>query len=455
VLPELAKLEAAVVDEPVVVIGVHAAKFATEREAASVAAAVRRHRVHHPVVLDPTHRLWDQYAIRSWPTVVVLDATGRVAWQKAGEVTHEELLPVVRRLVEEARADGILADAAAWRPDAPPTVSAGLSFPGKLHVWPDLVGQAHGRDPLADGRLYVADTGNHRILELALSRGPDGWPVATRLRTFGGNGPGLVDGPSTFARFHAPQGLARAGDTLWVADTENHALRTVDLGSGEVRTVAGTGRLGRGGAPDVPRKTALRSPWDVAVSTANGKAEAVFVAMAGTHQLWVHLVEQDRIGPLCGSGAEDHVDGAPAEAALAQPSGLSLVGRYLFFADSEVSSVRVFDLAEHRVGTLVGKGLFDFGDVDGGPEEALLQHPLAVAASEGELYVADTFNHKIKAIDLRGGDLRTVAGGPGALAEPGGLALAADFLLVADTNHHRVRAMHRGTGELRDVPIAG
>ncbi len=459
VLPELQKVEDATQDDPVVVIGVHAAKFPTEREAEGVARAVRRHHVHHPVVLDPTHTLWDAYAIRSWPTVVVLDAAGRVAWQKAGEVTHEELLPVVHRLLDEARAAGILAEKPAWRPGEPAAIPPGLHFPGKVHLWPDLVAQAHGRDPFGpDARLYVSDTGNHRIVEASLSHGPDGWPVATRLRTIGGNGPGLVDGPGDEAAFHSPQGVARAGDTLWVADTGNHALRRVDLTTGEVRTVAGTGRLGRGplDGTAAPTHLSLRSPWDVAVSTnAEGEPEAVFVAMAGAHQVWVYLPAQNQIGPLFGSGAEEHVDGAPAEAALAQPSGLSLVGRYLFFADSETSSVRVFDLKDHRVGTLVGQGLFDFGDVDGAPDQALLQHPLAVAAAEGQLYVADTFNHKIKSVDLRGGGIATLCGGPTELSEPSGLAVAGDYLIVADTNNHRLRAMHRGSGELRDLPIVG
>jgi hypothetical protein len=460
VLPELAIFEAELVGEPIVVIGVHAAKFAAERERSNVERAVRRHQVHHPVVLDPNHTVWNEYAIRSWPTVVVLDAAGRVAWQKAGEVTHEELVPVVRGLLEEARAAGILAGQPAWRPGDNPAMPGGFRYPGKLAIWPDLLGQAHGADPFGpDGRVYVADTGNHRILEMALDRGPDGWPRVRRLRCFGGNGPGLVDGPAEMACLHSPQGLARAGEALWVADTGNHALRRIDLGTGFVSTVAGTGRLGRGLPTDAagPRKTALRSPWDIAVSTnRDGRTEAVFIAMAGAHQVWVYLPERDELGPLFGSGNEEHVDGAPEEAALAQPSGLSLVGRYLFFADSETSSIRVFDLADHKVGTLVGRGLFDFGDVDGAPDVALLQHPLGVAAGEGQLYVADTFNNKIKTVDLRGGGTHTLAGGdPGVLCEPGGLALAGDFLLVADTNNHRIRAVHTGTGEVRDVGVGG
>ncbi len=456
VLPELAQLEASLAGEPVIVIGVHSAKFGTEREPENVARAVARHDVRHPVVLDPTHALWSAYAIRSWPTVVVLDATGRIAWQKAGEVTHAEVLPVVQRLVAEAKAAGIAAEPVRAPLRVVPNAPA-LRFPGKLTVWPDLAGQAHGADPFADGRVYIADTGNHRIVEAALTRGPDGWPRARRLRTFGSGVCGFADGTKESAQFNAPQGVARAGDTLWVADTQNHALRRIDLRTGAVDTAAGTGRLGRGlpSEGESPRHTALRSPWDVAVGMRAGKTDAVFIAMAGAHQVWVYLADADQIGPLFGSGAEDHVDGSPEESALAQPSGLSLVGRYLFFADSETSSVRVFDLAEHRVGTLVGRGLFDFGDVDGPPSDALMQHPLGVAAGEGQLYVADTFNHKIKTVDLRGGGTHTLAGGDKSVFfEPGGLALAGDFLLVVDTNNHRVRVVHCGNGRVRDLALA-
>ncbi len=446
VLPELAKLEASTAGEAVVVIGVHSAKFATERERESVVAAVGRNNIRHPVVLDGEHTLWDAYTVRSWPTIIVLDVDGRVAWQKAGEVAHDELLAVVRRLQAES---GEKLGVPAFSP-VEQQVFHGLRYPGKVSVWPEIIQQAHGADPLAGGRMYVSDTGNHQIVEAELSRGPDGWPVARRLRTFGGEA-GFADGVD--ARFTRPQGTARVGDTLWVADTENHAIRRIDLDSGEVTTVAGTGRLGRGldGDGALPRRISLRSPWDIAASTnREGGAEAVFIAMAGMHQLWVYLPADDQIGPLCGSGVEDHVDGPPADAALAQPSGLSLVGRYLFFADSETSSIRVFDLGEHKVGTLLGRGLFDFGDVDGTRDEALLQHPLAVCASEGFLYVADTYNHKLKAVDLRGGTIGTVATG---FAEPGGLALCGDFILVADTNNHRIAAVHRATGEVRTVDV--
>ena len=194
----------------------------------------------------------------------------------------------------------------------------------------------------------------------------------------------------------------------------------------------------------------LRSPWDVVVS-GEGDDHVAFVAMAGTHQIWVWLPKEARFGPFAGSGREEHIDGPFAEAALAQPSGMALLGPYLFFADSEVSSIRGLDLSERAVVTVVGQGLFDFGDVDGAGAEVRLQHPLDVAAEGNTVWVADTYNHKIKAVNLHGSVATTLAGGAGELWEPSGLDLHGEFLIVADTNHHRVVAVDRRTGELRPL----
>jgi uncharacterized protein YyaL (SSP411 family)/thiol-disulfide isomerase/thioredoxin len=449
VLPELAAIEERFAGRPVAVIGVHSAKFPAEKEAENVARAVARHGVRHPVVLDPDHDLWQRYTVKSWPTIAVLDTTGRIALSKPGEVDRETLGGVIERLLAEGAAAGTLAHTPAWTPPQREASAAALRFPGKVHVHPSDWDQARGASALATGTLYLSDTGNHRVIEARLRKGLDGWPRAEVTRIFGDGEPGLADGASP--RFREPQGLYRLEDALWVADTGNHALRRIDLTTGEVRTVAGTGRLGRGrsGQADRPRSMDLRSPWDVVAQDG-----VVFIAMAGTHQIWIYLPEKDQIGPFAGSGVEDHVDGAQGEAALAQPSGLSLLGSYLFFADSEVSSVRVLELHKQEIGTIVGKGLFDFGDVDGPAPEVLLQHPLDLVATPQELYVADTFNHKVKRIDLGTRVTTTLAGGdPEQLCEPGGLARADDFLIVADTNNHRLRTLHRRSGVLRDLPL--
>jgi uncharacterized protein len=442
VLPVLAEVEAAFEGEPLVVIGVHANKFPTEAEREHVVRAVARHHVRHPVVLDPGHDLWDRYTIRAWPSLVVLDTTGRIAWRKSGEVTREELTAVVRRLLDDARTDGTIGKPPAVVPPVHEDTSF-LAFPGKVSVYPGVQAQMRGVAPWSnETHLYVSDTGHHRIHETRLTLGSDGWPSVHLVRTFGTGQPGLVDG--AHAQFRGPQGTSRIGNSLWVADTENHALRRIDLATGVTETIAGTGSLARGPSKsNDPKKLPLRSPWDV-----EAQDKVVFIAMAGSHQLWV--CTEGGVGPFVGSGREDHVDGPANEAALAQPSGLVLSGRYIFFADSEVSSVRLFDLQERRVGTVVGAGLFDFGDVDGPADQVRLQHPLDVTVSGSALYVADTFNGKVKAISLEDGTTRTLASG---FSEPGGIDALGGFLFVADTNNHRVRVVRADSGEVRDLPL--
>ena len=445
VLPVLADIEARFAREPVVVIGVHAAKFPTEQERESVALAIDRHDVRHPVVLDPEHQLWSQYAIRSWPTLVLIDATGRIAFTRPGEANADDLAAAIQLLLDRGRDDGSLT-APVWQRPEPKPRDTLLSFPGKLSSHPDAAAQLRGEPAWGEHtRVYVSDTGHHRILECTVTRDEQGWPVLHTERVFGGE-PGFSDGAD--ARFFEPQGTARDGRTLYVADTGNHAVRAIDLDTGAVTTVAGTGQRGEGlGEGDFsdPTTIPLRSPWDVAAQDG-----VVFIAMAGTHQLWILLTHQGQVAPFIGSGGEGHVDGSAQEAALAQPSGLTLLGRHLFWVDSETSSLRVYDLAERTVGTLAGKGLFDFGDVDGPATQALLQHPLGITVAAGAIYVADTFNHKLKRLGLEANRQLQSVTGP-VLREPGGLCTLGEFVLIADTGNHRLMALHTGTGELREV----
>jgi hypothetical protein len=129
-----------------------------------------------------------------------------------------------------------------------------------------------------------------------------------------------------------------------------------------------------------------------------------------------------------------------------------------------VSAVRRVDLAAERVETLVGAGLFDFGDIDGPFPKARFQHCLGVAVHGGDVLVADTYNHKIKRLDLSRGEVRTLIGDgkPGtdregrlALFEPGGLHAADDALYIADTNNHRIVRVSLHDLSWREVRIEG
>ncbi len=429
------------------VVGVHSAKYPAERDDRHLAAAVERLALDHPVVNDANFAVWQSYAVRAWPTLMFIDPDGKVIGKHEGEATAEALAPVVGGMIDEFASAGDLSGApVAHRALAAPATT--LAFPGKVVA-----------DLNAD-RIYIADTNHHRIVEARL----DG----TIERVFGGERAALADGDGATARFNAPQGLALAGDALIVADTGNHAIRRVDLRDGAVATLAGTGELAHGYTSGGPaRETSLRSPWDVAVID-----EIVYIAMAGTHQLWMYRLDDDEVRRAAGSGHEGLRDGSVASAWLAQPSGIAVGqnGRTLVFTDSETSAVRVSDLpgsAGAQVRTLFGEDLFEFGDIDGDPEVARLQHPLGVAvdAASGMLYVADTYNNKIKRIDPVGRTIETWLGdgtaghqdGVGRAArffEPAGLGVAGGALYIADTNNHAIRRADLATGAVETIELA-
>jgi len=429
VLPDLAYLEAKYANEPFVVIGVHSAKFANEGSRQTIRAAISRHEIQHPVVVDEDMALWSEYTVRSWPTLVLVGADGRVIGAVAGEGNRAALDEAVGKALADAKGAGIAA-AGPLRFEREQSVRAasGLAYPGKVLA-----------DPSA-GRLYVADSNHSRIVIATL---PDASGRSHLIATVGTGDVGRADGPADRATFHHPQGLALMSETLLVADTENHLIRAIDTERFDVRTVAGTGEQSydRAGGK---RGTAqgLNSPWDLAV-----EGSTCYIAMAGPHQIWRLDLPMGLCRAWVGTGRENLVDGPVESAALAQPSGLALIGNDLYFADSEVSAVRRVDMAAERVETLLGRGLFDFGDVDGDVKRARLQHPLGVAAWGRKILVADTYNHKIKELDPEAGTIRSILGDgkPGtersgalALFEPGGLHVAADVLYIADTNNHRI-----------------
>jgi sugar lactone lactonase YvrE len=323
------------------------------------------------------------------------------------------------------------------------TPTSVLSFPGKV---------------LADEksrRLFIADSNHNRIVVVSLDD-------SSVLEVIGSGEIGLSDGDYTTATFNHPQGMALDGDTLFVADTENHALRSVDLAKRNVTTIAGTGKQSRqhvtfGGQG---KQVALNSPWDLTVH-----GGMLYIAMAGPHQLWKMNPKTGGITPYAGSGREGRIDGRLAEAALAQPSGLTTDGKRLYFADSEVSAIRSADLDPNgEVRTIVGEDLFEFGDRDGKGTEVRLQHPLGVVFHDGWLYITDTYNNKIKRVSPNNQTSETFAGtGHGdlrdgktaAFDEPAGISYAAGKLYVADTNNHVIRTVDLKTRQVDTLMLKG
>jgi len=439
VIPELKRLEAKYGDA-LAVIGVHSAKFEHERETDNIRQIVLRYELEHPVVNDRDFVVWDSYAVRAWPTLVVVDPAGRIVGQRSGEGIYEMFDEVIGSLVAEFGARGqINRTSLGLKLEGDAHPETGLSFPGKV------LADAHGR------RLFIADSNHNRIVVADL----DTYQVR---QVIGGLESGFADGDLAAVRFFHPQGMALSPDgrVLYVADTENHAIRAVDLVDGRVETIAGTGRQTRSypGGGGLGTAVALNSPWDL-----ERLGGDLYVAMAGSHQLWRMDLSSGIIAPWAGSGREGISGGPLATATLAQPSGLATDGEWIYFADSESSAVRAASIeAGGKVRRVVGTGLFDFGDVDSAGDQARLQHPLGVAYNpvDGLLYVADTYNSKIKTVDPGTRRAQTLAGGaehgrrdgPEPLFyEPGGLDLAEGKLFVADTNNHAIRVVDLATLE--------
>lgn len=415
VLDELRAIQAEFPEE-VVVVGVHSPKFSHERDHATVVAAVERLGVDHPVIDDPDMRLWHEYAAKAWPTLVVVDPDGYVVAHAAGEGHGPALAARIREIVDDHERRGTLrrGPSPLVRDEAPSTP---LRFPGGLEVVGD--------------QLAVADTGHRAVALLDPATGD----VARRI-------PGDWAEPQGVAALPRDVALVTGWD-LVVADTAGHRLWGVDLATGTVAPVAGTGRqlpraLPVGTAPAAALDTDLSSPWDAIWWDLAG---VLVVSMAGCHQLWAYDPVARTVAPLAGTGGEGLHDGAAADAWLAQPGGMDLDERgRIWFADSEVSALR--RLAGGLVTTAVGTGLFDFGHVDGRAADARLQHPLAVAVlGDGAVAVADTYNGAVRRFDPAAGDVTTMAAG---LAEPVGLAVVGDTLWVSECAGHRVTPLPAG-----------
>jgi DNA-binding beta-propeller fold protein YncE len=475
VLPELKKFERAYANE-VVVIGVHSAKFDAEKDTENIRAAILRHEIEHPVVNDAEMEVWRRYAVQSWPSLRLIDPEGNLVAANSGEIRFEQLDRFLQMALPYYRQSNLLKPAPArfaLEIDKAPVTP--LRFPGK--VLADEAG----------GRLFISDSNHNRIVVAKL----DG----TLVEVIGSGQSGSADGGFAAATFNHPQGMAIQDQSLYVADTDNHLLRKIDLAARQVTTIAGTGvqaidywpRIEQaerssegqiagpppGGWMGPPRSTAIGSPWDLWIHQ-----DDLYIAMAGPHQIWRMPLDESGIGPFAGNGREDIVDGpllpgapyAPGFASFAQPSGLTSDGQSLFIADSEGSSVRAipFD-PQGEARTIVGTAhlplgrLFAFGDIDGPNGEARLQHVLGVTFHDGRLFVADTYNNKIKEIDPAAQTVRTLSGtgeegasdSPARFDEPAGLSYAAGKLYIADTNNHLIRTLDLATGQVGTLPIAG
>jgi len=420
VLPDLKYLEQKY-KSSVTVIGVHSAKFDNEKETENIRQAILRYDIQHPVLIDKDFRVWQEYAVKAYPTFIVIDPKGYIVATLTGEGKREILDELISKLIKQYQDENKInfqeIDLILEK-DKTPLITP-LAFPGKVLA--------------ANSKLFIADSGHHRIVVSNLN--------GEVLYIVGNGKSGLKNGNFQSAEFSSPQGMTfdEANNILYVADTENHTIRKVDFHRGKVETIAGI-------------RENLNSPWDL-VKLSN----KLFIAMAGSHQIWQLDLESHIIKNYAGRGAESCFDGKLPESAFAQPSGITTDGQKLYIADSEVSSIRCIDIEKGLVKTICGSGdLNAFGDADRLGFDVRLQHCLGIEYADNKLWIADTYNHKIKLVNPVTGDCKSFLDNDSiCFSEPSGLSFYDGYLYVADTNNHQILKVNLETLVVETMEFSG
>lgn len=409
------------------ILGIHTPHFDAERQSNVVLQAVNRHYLRHPVANDYNFDVWRQYGVTAWPTIAVIDTEGGFAGLMSGEGRREEIDALIAQMLDDAAFHNNRSFEPA-RSVSRPEARMPLRFPGKILV--------------TENALFVADTGHNRVLECT----HDG----DMRRQIGSGNAAFMDGRIEEAGFNEPLGMVMSKDMLYIADRGNHSIRRVRLMTGEVETLAGNGTHGYPVAQeyDFANQVALNSPWDLALA-----GERLYIAMAGQNQIWNYDLSRNRLACTAGSGMHGRDDGDASTATFARPTGLSFAEQTLYVADSDSSSIRALR-SDGRTQTLVGAGVFEFGDADGLPAAARLQGAMGVAVDPGGqiLWVADTYNNRLKAVSLRGGGVKTI-NLPFKFQHPTDVVSSPGRIWIANSGAHEIVRIDTGTGQAKRLPI--
>jgi DNA-binding beta-propeller fold protein YncE len=402
-------------------------RFQHERDGQRIATRFGRYEFGFPIANDPDWTAWQQYDIEAWPTVLLIDGRGTVRERIVGNGSPQELDARIASLLDEDAATAIEgAPIELHRPAEPATA---LRYPVGLAV---------------DGhRLYVADSGHHRVLECD--------HAGRVLRQFGSGRADYLDGPSDAAALRRPHGLCLHRGALYVADSGNHAVRRIDLRNGDVDTVLGGGRPGRPVEGPVTDHGAVALDHPRAVVVAG---EALLIACCGDNRIWQYDLGTRVLRLAAGSGELGVEDGIGTDAAFAEPVGMAAVQQLAYVCDGAGSAIRSVNVRTRQVTTLVGQDPWNHGLADGARSDGRLQDPQAIALDPDApvLWIADCGNDLLRTLRLGGGELTTHAL-PQPLHGPSGLAVADGRVWIADTDAHAVLQLDTRSGALRSVPI--
>lgn len=273
------------------------------------------------------------------------------------------------------------AGAGRFHGDGGPALRATLNFPSAVAVD-------------AAGHLYIADTMNHRIRRVDAATGTITTVAGTGQKRFGGDG-----GPGTAAALNEPTALALDGrGGLYIADQSNNRVRRLDLATGTIRTAAGNGESGYSGDGVPATEASLAGPSGLAV----GPDGALYIADTFNGRIRRVDPETGLIGTVAGDGSEYRYQGHPGEfsTSLSRPYGIAIEREgHLLITDSDSHLIRRWDCRRKIITLVAGTGLAQYSGDGGPPAAGGLSYPFGVAVDgTGNIYIADTFNHRIRVI---------------------------------------------------------
>lgn len=304
---------------------------------------------------------------------------------------------------------------------------------------------------LLDNVLYVADTDNHIIRSVNKDNG--------QVTTIAGavSETGSSDGKGTTAKFNLPFGVTTDGEYLYIADTYNYTIRRLDPQTGDVITIAG--KAGESGSSD----GSLTDARFFYPSNLTVKGGELFIADLGNDVIRVIDLSQGTVNTIAGTSRVFGSDDGPVGIGkFSSPAGVGIVGDYLFVTDMDNNSIRRVNISTGEISTFAGAPSYT-GATDDTGDKSRFNTPGGIAIEGSALYIADTFNHIIRKVDTDTGAVTTIAGRAGVSGTTDSSESAAvfnsptdviadesgEFIYIVDKNNHVIRSMNIATGEVR------
>lgn len=402
--------------EAIDLIGVYCPRFPSERELWRAKALLDCAGVNFPVYDDSSKAIRRSYLINGWPATVLVDPKGYLAWAREGVLPPEIIRPVLKTMGRTARLVG----------DIKPIDHSRAHRTEFKFIPTRLV--------LLGDRLIVLDGKSNRLLFLKISSDGKSASIERSLNL----------GPSNSS---SVTGFSILEDRIFLFDRRGRKVRLIDHKGKDIVMFSGDSSPLMMAGPrsfGYPKDGVCRDGL-------------LYVASAGTYQIWVQSLSGGGASPFTGNGSPGMDDGLPSKATLGSPEAMISDGRVLFLSDSYSNSVRWIDTSSGVVQTLAGEGPSLYGCRDGKGTSALFQRPMGLCLSGRTLYVADSYNDRIRAIDLDSGYVSTFYGAKRgqSLSCPSDLAIGGERFYVSDMGSGRIVHFDQRYGEPETLEIAG